>query len=203
MLRIGLSGGLASGKSTVARLLQAKGAVVIDADRVGHAVLAPGGPGVPAVLERFGSAVLAPGGGIDRARLGGIVFSDRQALQDLEAITHPLIYAETMRRLLAPHDPGTVLVVDAPLLVETGGRSRLGLQALVVVVAGVEDQVARALRRGTPPERVAAVMAAQAPLEAKMAAADYLVDNRGTLADLEESVDTLWAELSSRFPAER
>ena len=200
-LRIGLSGGLASGKSTVARLLEAKGAVVIDADRLGHAALAAGGPGVPAVLERFGEGVLAAGGGIDRARLGEIVFSDPQARRDLETITHPLIYAETLRLLEAPHDPGAVLVVDAPLLVETGGRSRLRLQALVVVVAGVQDQVARALQRGTPPGRVAAVMAVQAPLEAKMAAADYLIDNRGTFADLEESVDTLWAELSARFPA--
>lgn len=200
-LRIGLSGGIASGKSTVARLLEAKGAVVIDADRLGHDLLAPDGPGVPAVLERFGEGVLATGGGVDRARLGEVVFADPQARQDLEAITHPLIYAETMRRLGAPHDPGTVFVVDAPLLVETGGRSRLGLQALVVVAAGAADQVARALQRGTAPGRVAAVMAAQAPLEAKMAVADYVIDNRGSFEELKVSVDTLWAELAARFRA--
>lgn len=199
-LRIGLSGGIASGKSTVARLLAAKGALVIDADRLGHALLAPGGAAVAPVLERFGPGVADPDGGVDRTSLGQIVFADPAARRDLEAITHPLIYAEILRRLEGPHPAGTVAVVDAPLLVETGGRAGLGLQALVVVAAEAEDQLSRAVARGTPPERAAAVIAVQAPLEAKLAAADYIVDNRGSLEELHASVDTLWADLIARWP---
>lgn len=201
MLLIGLSGGIASGKSTVARLLAANGATIVDADRIGHAVLARGGPAYQRVVARFGTGVLAEDGQVDRALLGAAVFADPQARRDLEAISHPLIYAEMARAIVQARrrDPEAVVVVDAPLLVETGGAQTLGLDALVVVAADPAQQLARAVARGTTPERVAAVIAAQAPMERKLAAADYVLDNRGTPEALAVGVDTLWADLSARF----
>ena len=201
MLVIGLSGGIASGKSTIARLLAANGATIVDADRSGHEVLARGGPAYQPVLERFGPGVLGGGGEIDRARLGAAVFADPRARRDLEAISHPLIFAEMARRLARAEreDPGGVVVVDAPLLVETGAARLLGLRALVVVAADPAQQLSRAVARGTTPERAEAVIAAQAPIERKLGAADYILDNRGTLEDLAAGVDTLWADLLARF----
>ena len=199
MTLVGLSGGIGSGKSTVARMLAAKGAVVVDADRIAHEVLAPGGAAVPAVGARFGPGVLGPDGGVDRAALRGVVVADPQARRDLEAITHPLIYAEIVRRI-GDAPPDAVVVIDAALLVETLGRSRLGLEALVVVAADEARQIERAVRRsGMTAEDAAALMAAQAPPERKLAAADYIIDNRGSLEDLVAGVDTLWRELSTRF----
>ena len=200
MILIGLSGGIGSGKSTAARLLEARGAVILDADRIAHGILAPGGAAVRAVLERFGPAVAGPGGGIDRPRLRSVVFADPAARRDLEAITHPLVYAEMASRLAGPFEPDTVVVVDAPLLVETGARDRIGLQALVVVAAEQSQQIERVVARGgMTAEEAAAVIAAQAPAERKLAAADYVLDNRGSPADLEAGVETLWAELLERF----
>ena len=199
MTLVGLSGGIGSGKSTVAGMLAAKGAVVVDADRIAHELLAPGGAAVAAVGARFGPGVLGPDGGVDRAALRGVVVADPQARRDLEAITHPLIYAEIVRRI-GDAPPGAVVVIDAALLVETLGRSRLGLDALVVVAADEAGQIERAVRRsGMTAEDAAALMAAQAPAERKLAAADYVIDNRGSLEDLAAGVDTLWRELSTRF----
>ena len=199
MILVGLSGGIGSGKSTVARLLEAKGAVVIDADRVGHEVLAPGGPAEASVVERFGGGILGPEGAIDRSRLRSVVFADAGARRDLEAIVHPLIFEEIARRLGAAHPAGALVVIDAPLLVETGARAALGLQALIVVSAEQADQIERVVARGgMTAAQASAVIAAQAPAERKLAAADYVVDNRGTLADLEESVDTLWSDLMGK-----
>lgn len=200
MILIGLSGGIGSGKSTAARLLEARGAVVLDADLIAHEILAPGGAAVKAVLERFGPGVAAPDGGIDRRSLRSVVFADPAARRDLEAITHPLIYAAMASRLGATFEPDTVVVVDAPLLVETGGRDRVGMQALVVVAAEQSQQIERVVARGgMTAEEAAAVIAAQAPAERKLAAADYVLDNRGSLADLEAGVETLWTELLERF----
>jgi dephospho-CoA kinase len=184
----------------VARLLESRGAVIVDADRIGHDVLAPGGPAEGPVVERFGREILGPGGAIDRSKLGAIVFSDPQARRDLEALTHPPIFEEIGRRLLAAYPPGTVVVLDAPLLVETRARDSVPLAALVVVAADRSQQVERVLARGTmTADQVSAVIAAQAPAERKLAAADYVLDNRGTLEDLEASVATLWADLQARF----
>ena len=200
MILIGLSGGIGSGKSTAARLLEARGAVVLNADLIAHEILAPGGAGVSAVLQRFGPEVAGPDGGIDRRRLRSLVFADPAARRDLEAITHPLIYAAMASRLGGTFEPDTVVVVDAPLLVETGGRDRVGMQALVVVAAEQSQQIERVVARGgMTAEEAAAVIAAQAPAERKLAAADYVLDNRGGLADLEAGVETLWADLLERF----
>ena len=204
MILIGLSGGIGSGKSTAARLLGARGAVILDADRFAHEILAPGGAAVSAVLQRFGPEVAGPDGGIDRRRLRSVVFADPAARRDLEAITHPLIYAAMASRLGGTFGQDAVVVVDAPLLVETGGRDRVGMQALVVVAAEQSQQIERVVARGgMTAEEAAAVIAAQAPAERKLAAADYVLDNRGSLADLEAGVETLWAELLERFGSER
>ena len=200
MILIGLSGGIGSGKSTAARLLGARGAVVLDADLIAHEILAPGGAAVSAVLQRFGPGVASPDGGIDRRRLRSVVFADPAARRDLEAIMHPLIYAAMASRLGGTFEPDTVVVVDAPLLVETGGRDRVGMQALVVVAAEQSQQIERVVARGgMTAEEAARVIAAQAPAERKLAAADYILDNRGSLADLEAGVETLWADLLDRF----
>ena len=204
MILIGLSGGIGSGKSTAARLLGALGAVVLDADLIAHEILAPGGAAVSAVLQRFGPEVAGPDGGIDRRRLRSVVFADPAARRDLEAITHPLIYAAMASRLGGTFGQDAVVVVDAPLLVETGGRDRVGMQALVVVAAEQSQQIERVVARGgMTAEEAAAVIAAQAPAERKLAAADYILDNRGSLADLEAGVETLWAELLERFGSKR
>jgi len=200
VILIGLSGGIGSGKSTAARLLGALGAVVLDADLIAHEILAPGGAAVSAVLQRFGPGVAGPDGGIDRGRLRSVVFADPAARRDLEAITHPLIYAAMASRLGGIFEQDTVVVVDAPLLVETGGRDRVGMQALVVVAAEQSQQIERVVARGgMTAEEAARVIAAQAPAERKLAAADYVLDNRGSLADLEAGVETLWADLLDRF----
>jgi dephospho-CoA kinase len=198
---VGLTGGIASGKSTVAQLLEAKGAVVIDADRISREILAMGRPAYEKVVERFGSLILAGDGSIDRTRLGEIVFADAEARQDLEALTHPEILEEVRQRI-AEAEQDRVVILDAPLIVEAIGRRGrvLDLDALVVVAAAVEDQLERLAKgRDMPPEDARARMAAQAPVEHKLAAADYVIDNRGTLADLRKSVDLLWKDLQARY----
>lgn len=209
---VGLTGGIASGKSTVASLLAARGAIVVDADRVAHELLEPGTGVHRAVVERFGPGIVSddpaePPGTIDRRALAAVVFGSPEARKDLEAIVHPGVWYEVASRVdeavEAEEADGIlrVVVLDAPLLVETlpdRGRA-LGLQALIVVSATVEDQVARSLGLGRTDEEVRARIAAQAPAEQKLAAADYVIDNRGTLDDLERSVDTLWRDLVERL----
>jgi dephospho-CoA kinase len=211
---VGLTGGIASGKSTVARLLEARGAIVVDADRVVHDLMRPGTDVHRAVVERFGESILSADGTIDRRALAGTVFGDSaapQARRELEAIIHPAVWREVARRAGAAREAEEadgrlrVIVVDAALIVETlADRGRaIGLQALIVVAARVEDQIERSLGLGRSAEEVEARMAAQAPSEQKLAAADYVVDNRGTLEDLERSVGVLWADLVERLGAAR
>jgi dephospho-CoA kinase len=205
---VGITGGIASGKSTVARLLDARGAIVIDADRVTHELLRPGTAVHRAVVERFGESVLGDAGGaVDRRSLGALVFASPEARRDLEAIVHPAVWREVAGRLEAARQAEQadgrlrVVVLDAPLIVETlpdRGR-RIGLQALIVVAARVEDQMERSLGLGRSEQDVRARMAAQATQEHKLAVADYVVDNRGTLDELERSVDALWTDLVERL----
>jgi dephospho-CoA kinase len=200
VLLVGLTGGIGSGKSTVARMLEERGAVVFDADVLAREAVEPGTPGHDAVLDRFGANVLAPGGELDREALASIVFADPAARRDLEAIVHPEV-----RRLLAEgcevhRDSARVVVFSAPLLVETGMHT--AFEMLVVVSAPVDTQVERLLRdRGMSEEQVRARIAAQAPLEEKAAVADVIVDNDGTVEDLSGQVDRLWAELRGRAQA--
>lgn len=193
---IGLTGGIAAGKSVVSARLVALGAVVIDADLLAREAVAPGSPGLAGVRRRFGDAVLAPDGTLDRPALGALVFSDPAARADLNAIVHPEVhrlYRERLARIEAD-DPGAIVVYDVPLLVEA--RSADEFAAVVVVHAPAEVRVDRlvALRgmdRASAQERVAA----QASDEERLAAADIVIDTSGTVAHTLEQVDALWERL--------
>jgi dephospho-CoA kinase len=197
VLLVGLTGGIGSGKSTVARLLEKRGAVVFDADLLAREAVERGTPGHAAVIERFGADVLAPGGELDREALASIVFADPAARRDLEQIVHPEV-----RRLFAEgseayRDTDRVVVFSAPLLVETGMHT--AFEVLVVVSATVATQIERLMRqRGMSEPSIRARIDAQAPLEDKAAAADFLVDNEGSLDELESQVEQLWNDLSTR-----
>jgi dephospho-CoA kinase len=204
---VGLTGGIASGQSTVARLLENRGATIVDADRVAHELMQPGTAVHAAVVERFGAGVRAADGTIDRRALAEVVFGSAEARRDLERIVHPAVWQEVAERVdaaaaaEAADGRRRVVVLDAPLIVESlpdRGRS-IGLQALVVVAARLEDQIERSLGLGRSDADVRARMAAQLPPEQKLAAADYVIDNRGTLDDLQRSVDVLWGDLIRRF----
>jgi dephospho-CoA kinase len=200
VLLVGLTGGIGSGKSTVARLLEDRGAVVFDADLLAREAVEPGTPGHAAVIERFGADVLAPGGELDREALASIVFADPSARRDLEQIVHPEV-----RRLFAEgseayRDTDRVVVFSAPLLVESGMHT--AFEILVVVSATVATQIERLMRqRGMSEASIRARIDAQAPLEDKAAVADVLVDNEGTLDELASQVEQLWKELSARVVA--
>ena len=200
MLLVGLTGGIGSGKSTIARMLEERGAVVFDADVLAREAVAPGTPGHEAVVERFGANVLSPGGELDRDALAAVVFADPAARRDLEAIVHPEV-----RRLFAEgcdayRDSDSVIVFSAPLLVETGMHS--AFDVLIVVSAPVETQIERLLRdRGMSEEQARARIDAQAPLEEKAAVADVLVDNDGPLEELDGQVDRVWSDLRARAAA--
>jgi dephospho-CoA kinase len=197
VLLVGLTGGIGSGKSTVARLLEERGAVVFDADLLAREAVEPGTPGHAAVIERFGADVLAPGGELDREALASIVFADPSARRDLEQIVHPEV-----RRLFAEgseayRDTDRVVVFSAPLLVETGMHT--AFEILVVVSATVATQIERLMRqRGMSEASIRARIDAQAPLEDKAALADFIVDNEGTLDELESQVERLWNDLAAR-----
>jgi dephospho-CoA kinase len=200
VLLVGLTGGIGSGKSTVARLLEKRGAVVFDADLLAREAVEPGTPGHAAVIERFGADVLAPGGELDREALASIVFADPSARRDLEEIVHPEV-----RRLFAEgseayRDTDRVVVFSAPLLVETGMHT--AFEVLVVVSATVATQIERLMhQRGMSEPSIRARIDAQAPLEDKAAAADFLVANEGSLDELESQIEQLWNDLSARAVA--
>lgn len=197
MLLVGLTGGIGSGKTTVARMLEARGAIVFDADLLARDAVEPGTPGYRQVVERFGPNVLAPEGGIDRGALAALVFADPAARRDLEAILHPEIRRLFAESTEAYRETDAVVVFSAPLLVETGMHT--AFEVLVVVSAPVEMQVRRLMRdRGMSESAVRDRIAAQLPLEEKAEAADILIDNDGTLEELEGQVDRLWTELRAR-----
>jgi dephospho-CoA kinase len=200
MLRVGLTGGIGSGKSEVSKRLAALGAVVLDADKAAREVVEPGTPGLARVAAAFGTAVLRPDGSLDRPKLAGIVFADDAARDRLNGIVHPLVH-EWMRaaEAAAVRDggDGVVVVHDVPLLAE-GGRA--GQFDLVIVVDVPPDvQVERlAGVRGMTPDQARARMAAQASREQRLAVADVVIDNSGTLDDLDKRVAEVWAELRAR-----
>ncbi|GBC86568.1 Dephospho-CoA kinase [bacterium HR12] len=200
MLLVGLTGGIGSGKTTVARMLERRGAVVFDADVLARKAVEPGTPGFNAVVERFGASVLAPGGDLDREALASIVFADPAARRDLEAIVHPEVRRMFSEACEAYRDTDAVVVFSAPLLVETGMHS--AFDVLIVVAATERTQIERLMRgRGMSEEQIRARIAAQAPLEEKAAVADILIDNEGTLEELEAQVDRVWADLRARAAA--
>ncbi|HSJ55034.1 MAG TPA: dephospho-CoA kinase [Anaerolineae bacterium] len=192
---IGLTGNIATGKSAVARMLAELGAAVIDADRVAHEVMEPGGPAFAAVVETFGPAVLSPGGTIDRRKLGEIVFRDPAALARLEAAVHPAVILEVGRRIAAAE--ADVVVVEAIKLIEAGMHR--AYDALWVVTAPREVQIERLVQeRGLTHDEAALRVDAQPPQEEKAALADRVLVNDGTLAQLRARVQAAWEELPGR-----
>jgi dephospho-CoA kinase len=199
MILVGLTGGIGSGKSTVADLLRERGAVVLDADDFARAAVVAGSEGLRKVIERFGPEVLGPDGELDRRKLASIVFADPAALSDLEAIVHPEVrrmFADGIQENLDSH--GIVVLVN-PLLIEMGTHRDCDI--VVVVSTSIETQIARSVARGMDESDVRARIAAQLPLAERAQAADVLIDNEGTLDELQHEVDVLWHELQDRATA--
>ncbi|HEX4450569.1 MAG TPA: dephospho-CoA kinase [Kofleriaceae bacterium] len=200
---IGLTGGIASGKSTVAKLLVDKGALVVDADQLARAVVEPGQPALAELVARFGAAILTPEGHLDRKRLGAIAFADPAARADLGRITHPRIAAASARAIADASERGAqVVFYEAALLVEN--RVHAGLAGLIVVAAtpGVQEQ--RLMTRdGLTVDEARARIASQASLAAKLAAATWIVTNDGDPAELADQVDTIVDEIGAKYGAIR
>ena len=199
---VALTGGIASGKSTVAARLAELGAVVVDADRIAREVVEPGAPALARIAERFGPGVIGRDGSLDRAALGAVIFDDDDARRALNAITHPAIGELSRARFAAARatDPDAVVVYDVPLLVDEHGDGRAGEFDRVVVVSADEATRMRRLveLRGLSEEEARRRIAAQAPEEARLAIADEVIRSGGTLADTLAQVDALWARLSAR-----
>jgi dephospho-CoA kinase len=200
MLLVGLTGGIGAGKSTVARLLAARGAAVIEADDLARDAVARGTDAFDRIVAAFGPAIVAPDGDLDRGRLGEIVFADPERRRALEAIVHP----EVARLFVEAVDPyretDHVVVYAVPLLVERGLVA--AFDVVLVVVADTEHRVERVVRaRGLEPDEVRRRIAAQVSDEERAAVADVLLDNDGDLEHLEPQVDRLWADLVSRASA--
>ncbi len=192
VMQIGLTGGIASGKSAVAARLAEHGALIIDSDVLAREVVAPGTPALAAIIARFGSEVVRADGFLDRPALGEVVFADREARADLEAIIHPAVRARAAE-LVAAAPPGSVVVQVIPLLVEVGMASAFDL--VVVVDVEPELQLARLRRReGFSEAEALARVAAQASRQTRLATADVVIENNQTLAELDAAVDRFWAE---------
>jgi dephospho-CoA kinase len=199
VLLVGLTGGIGSGKSEVSKRLAALGAVIVDADKVAREVVQPGTPGLEQVVDAFGRQVLLPDGTLDREGLGRIVFGDPQKLARLNSIVHPLV-GERIAAMMADVErdhPDAVVVYDVPLLVENGLQDRY--QVVLVVATAPDTQLRRLVeQRGMTEADARARIAAQAPLEAKLAVADHVIDNDGDLAALDAAVEEVWRDLTDR-----
>lgn len=196
-LRIGLTGGIGSGKSTVGQMLQACGAAVMDADAIARSVTAPQGAAMPAIAQTFGSEFITAEGSLDRERMRAHVFLQPEAKRTLEAIIHPLVTQESQRQTQDAIAQGhRTLVFDVPLLVESGARWRSQVDRVLVVDCSVETQIQRVMaRNGWDREAVQRVISAQASRTQKLAAADWVIYNEGL------SLDTL-RECVQRLPLE-
>jgi dephospho-CoA kinase len=195
VVTVGLTGGIGSGKSEVARLLAARGAVVVDADALAREAVAPGSPGLAAVVAEFGPEVLSADGTLDRARLGEVVFADAARREALESIVHPYV-GRRSAELIAGVPADAVVVYDVPLLAEKQLQEHYDF--VVVVDAAEPTRIGRLVAsRGMSEDEARARIAAQATREQRLAVADVVIDNDGDLAGLERQVDSLWARLSS------
>ena len=196
---IGLTGGIAAGKSTVSRRWAEHGAVVVDADRLARDAVAPGSPGLARVAERFGPSVLAADGSLDRPALGSIVFADADARRDLEAITHPEVWRLAQQAFDAAEaaDPDALVVYDVPLLAEARGRRPIAFDAVVVVDAPAAQRVERlVVFRGATRDEAERRVGAQASDAERLALADHVVDATGTVDETIRSADDVWARLT-------
>jgi dephospho-CoA kinase len=197
MTRVGLTGGVASGKSTVAAMLAELGAVVVDADLGAREVVAPGQPALEEIVAAFGPGVLQPDGSLDRQRLADLVFDDAEARARLNDITHPRVRAWMAERMRAAAAAGAeVVVLDIPLLYESGLTE--GLDAVVVAYAPVEVQFRRAVDRGMEGADVRARIKAQLPIDQKRALATLVVDNSGSREQTRAAVEAAWPTLLGR-----
>jgi dephospho-CoA kinase len=195
LLTVGLTGNIGAGKSTVARLLVAHGAHLVDADQVAREVVEPGAPAYQPLVDRFGTAVLDVDGRIDRPKLAEVAFADPATLADLNAIVHPAIGVAMIEGKDAWKDTDDVVVMDIPLLKEFH-KEMLALDAVVVVDVSPEVRMERLVgQRGMAEDDVRARMAAQPTREERLAGADYVIDNSGDAAHLAAEVDRVWAEL--------
>jgi dephospho-CoA kinase len=189
---LGVTGDIACGKSTVLAMLAERGAMTIDADAVYHALIAPGQPLWRALRERYGAEILAPDGGIDRRALGRIVFADPAALADLDALTHPAVVAAVRERIAVAD--AAVVAVDAVKLVESGLAD--ACDRVWLVTCAPEQQVARLMaRNGLSREEAERRVAAQPPLGPKLARADTIIANGGTLGETQAQVEAAWDSL--------
>lgn len=196
MLLVGLTGGIGSGKSTVAALLAGRGATVIDADALARAAVVKGTDAHRRIVDRFGTHVLQSDGELDRGKLAGIVFRDDDARAALDAIVHPEVMRAIADRIESLKESDQVVVLDVPLLVEIGGGE--GLDLVVVVDAPEEVRVRRLVEaRAMSAEDVRARMAVQASTEQRRALADVVVENAGSVAELEAQVDALWGRIEA------
>lgn len=195
VILVGLTGGIGSGKSTVSALLARRGAVVIDADQVAREVQAPGSPVLAALAARFGEQIICADGSLDRPAVAAIVFTDPEALQDLNRIVHPAIGVEINARVNAEVATDRIVVLDVPLLTE---QPRAGLQGIIVVDVPVELQVSRLVEfRGFDEADARARISRQATREQRLATATIVIDNAGSLEDLLPQVDVAWEWLCS------
>ena len=192
-IRVGLTGGIGSGKSTVAGMFADRGAVVIDADIIAREVVRPGQPALQEITEPFGPDVVSDTGELDRAALASIVFTDETALAQLNAITHPRIAART-QELMAAADPDAVVVYDMPLLVENNLTE--GWDWVVVVEAPLSQRIDRLRERGVGADNMEQRMAAQASDAQRRAVADVVIVNDGDLSDLSTRVDVAWRQVA-------
>jgi dephospho-CoA kinase len=201
VLRVGLTGGIGSGKSEVSRRLAALGAVVIDADAIAREVVQPGTDGLAEVVQAFGREVLLPDGSLDRERLGEIVFASPELRATLNTIVHPKVGAR-MAELESAAGPGAIVVHDVPLIAENNLASHYDL--VVVVDAPAAVQTRRLVRRrGLTREQARARMTAQASRKQRLAIADIVVDNSGSLSELDRQVGDLWSQLRRRAATAR
>jgi dephospho-CoA kinase len=196
MLLVGLTGGIGSGKTTVAGMLADRGAVVIDADALARDAVEPGTRGHDAVVRRFGNGVVRPDGSLDRPELAAVVFADEGARRDLEAIVHPEVRRGIAEIVAAHVGTDHVVVLDSPLLIETGAND--DCEVVVVVASQPQTQIARIVARGMDEADARARLATQMPLADKAEVADVVLDNEGTIDELRDQVERLWVELRDR-----
>jgi dephospho-CoA kinase len=199
MLLVGLTGGIASGKSTVSAMLAEQGAEVIDADHIARQVVLPGTPAWCKIRDHFGPGVLHPDGQLDRQALADIVFADKSKLALLNEITHPAIFARIADRLEAHHGQDVVVVLDAALLIEAGLAE--GVDVVIVVHSPREIQVERLAAKGVGQTDARNRIASQLEPDKRLARADIVIDNSGSLEDLGRQVDKIWEELQARLAA--
>ena len=192
---VGLTGGIGAGKSTVAAMLAKRGAVVVDADAIAREVVEPGTPALAKLVERFGEEILRPDGSLDRPALAAVAFVDDETRKELEAITHPAIGEEFLRRVAAA-PPGAVVIHDVPLLVE----SKRGFEyaAVIVVEAPIELRLDRLEARGVPRDDARRRIGLQATDADRRKVATWVVDNTGDLAALEDQVAKIWTDVERR-----